>query len=229
VEYAPADRLVFLGDLIDRGSHGPEVVRLVRQLAAECVLGNHDEKHVRWRKHEARVLTEPGYKNPMRFKAGQIAENAQLTDSDIAWLATLPCYINLGALDGGVDWYAVHGGFEPTKPLSAQRCDKLVRMRYVNAHGGYVALPKTLQQPPGTFFWTELWTAPQNVVYGHTVHSLTDPRIDNVLPQYGTCFGIDTGCCFGGRLTAFILPEGEFVQVQAKREYAPLRRVNDES
>ena len=47
--------------------------------------------------------------------------------------------------------------------------------------------------------------------------------IDHPAPDV-SCYGIDTGCCFGGRLTALVLPELEIVQVQAKRAYAPLLR-----
>lgn len=35
------------------------------------------------------------------------------------------------------------------------------------------------------------------------------------------CYGIDTGCCFGGKLTAFIVETKEFVQVKAVREHYP--------
>ena len=33
------------------------------------------------------------------------------------------------------------------------------------------------------------------------------------------CYGLDTGCCFGGKLTAFILETKEIVQVSAKKTY----------
>ena len=53
-------------------------------------------------------------------------------------------------------------------------------------------------------------------MYGHHVHGLETPHRDE------HAIGIDTGCCFGGRLTAFVIDSGEVVQVAARRKYADL-------
>ena len=75
--------------------------------------------------------------------------------------------------------------------------------------------------PPGARPWAEVWPGPESIVYGHMVHGLEEPRIDR--PVEGvTCAGIDTGCCFGGRLTAYVIETGEVVQVQARATYAQL-------
>src|SRR6185503_6653865 len=103
------DRLVFVGDLMDRGPYPVECVRLARELEAECLLGNHEEKHLRWRRHVERAAAERGYKNPMP-SMGEVreAENAALDADEVAWLASLPVCVDLGG-----DWVAVHAGFEP--------------------------------------------------------------------------------------------------------------------
>jgi diadenosine tetraphosphatase ApaH/serine/threonine PP2A family protein phosphatase len=60
------------------------------------------------------------------------------------------------------------------------------------------------ETPEGAVSWWTLWKGPESVIYGHAVHSLVSPRIDE--PQPGIrCIGIDTGCVFGGRLTAAII------------------------
>src|SRR4051812_12415265 len=45
----PTDRVIFAGDLVDRGPKPRECVELAMQ--HECILGNHEEKHLsqRWR------------------------------------------------------------------------------------------------------------------------------------------------------------------------------------
>jgi hypothetical protein len=91
----------------------------------------------------------------------------------------------------------------------------------------------SLDQPSNTVYWTEQWKGPESVIYGHAVHSMTEPRIDRF--DGGACYGIDTGCAFGGSLCAMVLAPGwgvndpaVFVQVRAAREYMPKhRRVNE--
>jgi predicted MPP superfamily phosphohydrolase len=84
---SPSDCLVFVGDLLDKGPSPAETVRYVRQLGALMVLGNHEEKHLRWRKHEDTKRDKPNYKNPMQ-PLGDLkeAQNAALSDEDVAWL-----------------------------------------------------------------------------------------------------------------------------------------------
>ncbi len=217
VGYTASDRLILLGDLIDRGPYGVECIRLAMQLGCEAMKGNHEDWHVRWRAAEDRARRDPRYTNKMRPPSPQMRrENAELTDDEIAWMRDLP--IVAGAPG---DWVAVHAGFEPLKPWDKQKADKMIRIRYVKPESGDMwPLGDSLEQPLGSLVWTEMWNRPENVVYGHTVHSLTLPRVDDRRPMGGgVCMGIDTGSCFGGRLSALVLPEGEIVQVPAKKAY----------
>jgi hypothetical protein len=217
------DRLILLGDLMDRGPDPVGCVRLARELGVESVMSNHEEKAIRWAKHEA-TRKATGKKNPMKpFPPERAAQHAALNDDDIAWFKSLPFVLEVvpGLL-------AVHAGMEPAFKASEQTA-AVIRVRYVDTSGKMVGFSKgTLDQPPETVYWTEQWKGPESIVYGHAVHSLTEPRIDTF--PGGQCFGIDTGACFGGRLTAMVVEDGkphEFVQVQAKREYVP-PRVNSE-
>lgn len=214
----PGVGVIGVGDLMDRGPDSLGVVRRFRENGWHSVMGNHDEKAVRWRRHEA-IFRQTGKENPMRrIPEERRKEWESLSEDDVNWLRQMPLH-----LDPVRDWLVVHAGFEPGVSLDHQKPDKVVRVRYVDPVTGTMVPYKdgTLEQPPNTVYWTERWNGPGNVVYGHAVHSKESPRID--FSERGwTCFGIDTGCCFGGRLTGMLLKDDEtheFVQVQAKREY----------
>lgn len=210
------DRLVFVGDLMDRGPDPAGVVRLIRELGAEAVLGNHDEKHLRWRKHESKRAADPTYKNPMKMSDEVQAENQALDDDDLGFLAGLPL-----SLDLGDDWVAVHGGLAPGVPLSRQKRHNLLRLRFVDERGTMASVLTEADAGDGIDPWPLRWDGPQSVVYGHMVWDLERPRVDQPAPGVH-CYGIDTGCCFGGHLTALILPERRLVQVRAHATYAEL-------
>jgi hypothetical protein len=222
-------RLVLLGDLMDRGPDPVGCVRRARELDVECIMGNHEEKHIRWNKHEKnKALT--GKANPMKHMSEADAKaNSDLNDQDWTWIKRLPVKLELG-----LNWWAVHAGCEPRYTLAKQNPAQIMRVRYVDERGIGKALGPTLDQPKGTVYWTEQWKGPESIIYGHCVHSLVDPRLD--VPVEGVdCIGIDTGCVFGGHLTAAIveqrpiIAEGithpsnyinvEYVQVKAKKTY----------
>ena len=209
-----ADRLVFVGDLTDRGPDPAGCVRFARELGAEGVESNHDEKHVRFRKHEANRLAT-GKKNPMKLSPERAAENAAMSDDDIAWIRGLPQVLHIAP-----NMVVVHAGLEPAFKV-ADQSDAVIRVRYVNDAGEMVGYKEgSLDQPADTVLWASRWKGPESVIYGHAIHSMTEPRIDRF--EGGACYSIDTGCVYGGRLTAAVVVPGhevEFVQVQAARAY----------
>ncbi|MCX7807289.1 MAG: metallophosphoesterase [Deltaproteobacteria bacterium] len=210
-----SDRLVFVGDLLDRGPDPIGVLRRVRELGADCVLGNHEERHLRYARHEARRTIDPRYRNPMRpFPPKELAEHRSLSKDDLAWMARLP--VLLEVMPG---WIVVHGGLEPGRSLSEQIPTRVIRLRYVDAAGRFVASDDPSRPPPGARPWATVWKGPYHVIYGHEVHDLSSPRVDRNEKTHAECWGIDTGCCYGGKLTALILPTREIAQVQAKAAY----------
>ena len=123
--------------------------------------------------------------------------------------------------DAATDWLVVHGGFDAT-PIETQKPSKMLRCRWIDAATGKMkSLDMDGGAPPGTVWWAERWAGPKNVVYGHAVHSLERPRVDRNAAG-AECWGIDTGCCFGGRLTALVLETREVLQVNARAKYAEL-------
>lgn len=214
-----SDQVICLADFMDKGPSPAETVRFARESGFQAVLGNHEEKHVRWRKHEDRRRANPGYKNPMRPLGPRASvENERLSEEDVAWLRSLPTFLRFAS-----GWVAVHGGLFPGAPVEDQDPDDIIRARWVSAEGK--AVPTDYNKPgrpPGAFHWTEVYDGTDHVVTGHEAHSLSSPLV--VRHATGaTCYGIDTGCVHGGRLTALVL-NGEnvsFTQVQARQVYDP--------
>lgn len=222
-------RLIICGDLIDRGIAGAEVVQFVRALCeagnAECVLGNHDEKQIRYRAHTIKCA-ETGKKHPMRrMSDNDLEAHNKLTDDDIAWISRLPLTIHIKD-----NWYALHGGLEPAYPFNRQSKEQIIRCRYVSdgkhvtssgkeiAWGKALSMGKDFAQPPNSMYWAEGWIGPEQIIFGHFVSDFEKPYV--MEHKNGTkCIGIDTGCVFGGRLSGYFLERNEFVQVKAKREY----------
>jgi hypothetical protein len=220
------DHLVLLGDLVDRGPDPVGVVRRARELRALAVLGNHEEKHLRWRRHEAKRAADASYTNPMRpFTVERLAQHHAFSEDDWSWIAALPITL---AIDE--DWVAVHAGFEPLLPLSDQRPEKMLRIRYVDATGKMKPIHNDTDQPEGTHRWATRWGYPHHIAYGHHAMSFERPHVDRYTEQNGELYrvALDTGCCFGGALSAMILPhdskpftpEDHFASVKARGTYA---------
>jgi bis(5'-nucleosyl)-tetraphosphatase (symmetrical) len=209
------DRIILAGDYVDRGPNSSGVVKYARENKLEGVLGNHDEKLIRYRKHKKKLAENPNYKIPMRQLSGEkLAVFEALSDEDFAYLESLPTYIELEN-----NWIVAHAGLEPGKTLPEQDPGKLTHIRFVNPETlKTVSLDDNYEAPEGSVYWTDLYKGPYSVIYGHNVHQLDAPEIREVAPGIKT-IGIDTGCCFGGNLTAFILPTEEFVSVKAKENY----------
>ena len=230
VEYKRGeDRLLLLGDLIDRGPDPAGVVRLAQELDAESVLGNHEEKALRWRRHEQRRKAEPErYANPMTsVQEARMKEWNSIPDEHWEWVNSWPVYTRINE-----QWAAVHGGCVPGISLDKQKPNELMRMRYVKVTGlpsgdtkfrmaslsetGEAPLPSATNE--SIHHWTELWNGPENIVYGHYT------RDDILVTDNGIgvlTLGLDSGCVHGGTLSAAIFTDGGYTthQVKAKQTY----------
>ncbi len=212
------DRLVFVGDLLDRGPDSIGVLRRDLELGALSVLGNHEATHLRWARHEAWHRRDPSHQNPVRpLPPDRMAEHRRLTPPDMAWLSSLPTVLRLDRR-----WAVIHGGLSPRRRLDAQVPDEVIRMRLVDPEGQMVARRRGAI-PPHLAPWATRWRGPESIIYGHHVHGLEEPRLDQPAPDV-RCVGLDTGCCYGGRLSALLLPAEEIVSVPARAAYGARAR-----
>jgi serine/threonine protein phosphatase 1 len=114
----------------------------------------------------------------------------ELTHEDLAWIRSLPVAISFE------DALVVHGGVDPRKPLVDHDVDDLLEMRSLSS--GY-------ERP----FWWERHDGPRTVFFGHT------PIERPILRE--TAVGLDTGCVYGGSLTAYSWSDDAVVELEADR------------
>lgn len=193
------DVVVSAGDVVSKGPAQAKCLELWRERGYLAVKGN----------NELKLLEQA---NPIRrfFSRDEVLRRADLVLFIEAW----PLVIDFPALQVAV----VHGGFLPkmqVTPESVEReRDVVPRLRWIRKkHGEWTYVPKN-RKKEGDVLWPEKWKGDRFVLYGHT--PLREPKRDRM------ALGLDTGCVYGGMLTAAILENGEWrtESVQAKRKYA---------
>lgn len=228
--YAPGiDRCIIVGDLVDRGPYSVDTVKWCKANDIEVVIGNHDDKYVRYHEHELKRESNPSYKNPMNFGINKHEIYSGLVETGlIPWLAQLPSWLYLEEYNA----YVVHAGLLPDNLTKLEFHPRRAHLysRFFNEHTTkMLSLTEDHVQPANSVHWTNLYKGNENIIYGHHLFSFDAPHIVKNKNSART-IGIDTGCCFGGKLTAFIL-EGDtpefaetYVQVNAKKTYYDIRR-----
>lgn len=199
-DFQPGDQVVLLGDLVAKGPDSVGVVRMAREIGARTVRGNHDFEVVRW--WEARLRGDE--QAMVSMEHAKIAES--LGTEELTWLVEAPWFIESEELG----YLFVHAGFIPGVKLTQQNPRLMMNMRSVLSDGTVTA--KNVEDCE----WGKLWRGPRTVVFGHDAF--------RGLQQYEYAMGIDTGCVYGGRLTALLLPENRLVSVAAKRSYISIPR-----
>jgi protein phosphatase len=199
-------RLVFVGDLCDRGPDTPGVYRLVADAVnrgvAFCVLGNHDDKLLTWLKGKPVTLNHGRAQSVAQFEQ----HPAALRDRVGEFIAKLPSHL---VLDGG-RLVVAHAG------LTAEMHGRVSgKVRAFALYGDTTGESDEFGLPV-RLNWAANYRGRASVVYGHT---------PTLVPEWvNRCVCIDTGCVFGGSLTALRWPEQEFVSVPAEKQHAEPKR-----
>lgn len=178
-----SDRLLPVGDLVNKGPDSTGTLDLLMALGAQPVLGNHD---LQW-------LAKGRPEDPRQRQ----------------WLAAQPI---VRIFD---DVILVHAGLHPhwteerLTSLDAGEVDYAVSVRYCDAAG---VRPGEDWPPPGPPFrpWDDFYRGHKRVVFGHWAR--------RGLVVRPACIGLDTGCVYGGPLTAWVAEEDRIVQVDGWRK-----------
>ncbi|NNE44359.1 MAG: hypothetical protein HKN12_09130 [Gemmatimonadetes bacterium] len=207
------DELWFVGDIVNRGPASLRALRRVREVAAGVVLGNHD-LHL--------LGVAAGERETRRRDTLDDVLAADDRDDLIGWLRTRPLIAEWE------DRVLVHAGLHPewsdlaavARPLEAAIAGGRVpwmdadlslvtRVRHCDADG---RLPRNDEEPgPGFAPWDEHYRGVRPVVCGHWA-ARGVVVTDRVL-------SLDSGCVWGGRLTAWVEAEDRLVSVPARHVY----------
>lgn len=194
-------RVVFLGDLVDRGPGVAEVLKLAMRMierhGALCVMGNHEAKLVR--ALEGRRV---------KVAHGLSASLDQIEREGDAFGETVRAFIA-----GLVDHYRLDGGalVVAHAGLPERLHGRVSKKTWAHALFGDTTGETDARGLPVRRDWAQHYRGDAVVIYGHT--PTADPRWVN------ETICIDTGCVFGGALTAARWPERELVQVPAREAY----------
>ena len=206
VSHPEGRRLVFIGDLVDRGPDTPSVLRLVMDAVgrgrALCALGNHDRKLMRYLEGQE-VKIAHGFERTLEQLAG---EPEAFRRRVLRFLQRLSSHY---VLDGG-RLVVAHAGL-PEEYHG--RCSPTVRRV---ALFGVTTGQRDERGLPVRVNWALSYRGRALVVYGHT------PVQEAI--WINRTINIDTGCVFGNKLTALRYPELELVAVPAREVYYPAPR-----
>lgn len=196
----------FVGDLVDRGNKIPEVLRLVMSMVyqnqALCVAGNHDEK----------LLKKLRGKN-VTVAHGMQESLDQLANESPEFIEEVKRF-----LDGLISHYVVDEG---NLVVAYAGLKENMQGRASGAVRSFCLFGETTGEIdefglPVRYNWALEYKGKATVVYGHTPVLRTE-WLNNTID-------IDTGCVFGGKLTALRYPEREFIQVDALKTYAESKK-----
>jgi protein phosphatase len=194
-------RAVFVGDYCDRGPDTPSVMRLVMSMAAAgdaiCLPGNHDVKLSRALKGRD-VKIAHGLDSSLAQLEG---EPQEFRDEVADFLQKLVSHV---VLDDGRLVVAHAGMKEAYQGRSSARVRDFALFGETTGETDQYGLQVRVD-------WAADYRGRAAVVYGHT--SVIEPKWVN------ETIDIDTGCVFGGKLTALRWPERELVSVPAARAY----------
>lgn len=202
VRFASGDRLVFVGDLVARGPDTLGVLDIARRTGALIVRGNHEQKLLAWRAARRAWMEEP-FSRVFGHEAPRLKEEAKPLGKMHREVARSLRPVDWTLLETSVYWLdfpehglrVVHAGIDPSVSFEKQHHSALLNIRAVRAPRG--------RRGARWVLWGRRYQGPPQILFGHNA--------PQGLQLHPWATGLDTGCVYGGRLTAMVLADGEKV------------------
>lgn len=189
------DRLLLTGDAFTKGPDPLGVWRLICDTGAEMVMGNHDAALI-----ERMTMRLRGDEGDIKPAHKRILDALMPVVNDLMpWLDGLPLYIDED------DFLLVHAGINPDRELAGTSRDEFLAIRTWPPSRG-IDGPR----------WYEAYLPIRPLlVFGHDAPGglVVKRRKDN----HPYLVGLDSGCVYGGRLSAYILEERRIVQLESRQ------------
>jgi len=206
-EYGEDCLIISAGDTVDRGDYNIETIELCMSMYEEGnfleVQSNHNHKFVRWLKGEYVKISYGMQKTVEQFDKLPESKKEELKERYISYYSECPLYLIIN--DNTV---VAHAGIK----------DEMIGKTGKNIKSfvlyGETTGRVTEEGFPERIDWTKnriLKPDSPKIVYGHVVFE--EPYINNL------CYGIDTGCVLGNKLTAYIPDEERFIFQKAEKVY----------
>ena len=184
-----ADRLILLGDYVDRGEDSCGVIEYILEISrraarVDCLMGNHERILLDFveGKDVSTFFLNGGTSTLNSYRVSRHGyENALIPDEHIGFLRSLKLWVELD------DYYVVHAGLRPGVELEEQSQEDLLWIRDSFIFSNYPFRKK--------------------VIFGHTPFSRPLVMENKI--------GLDTGAVYGNKLTCLELPSLKFHSVDA--------------
>lgn len=187
------DRLIYLGDMINKGPSSFETLKFIRLQNVECLLGNNEVAFLNL------VRKKSLLENALTDLAKKLGE--QLEDY-CQWIESFPSYIE------EKDFIAVHAGITPGKTIEKTTLRERTTIRTWDGTGQNL---NNVDDPN----WYDLYRGEKTVIYGHYAAQRLQVNQKTI--------GLDSGCVFGGELSCLIWPSRKIIQVKAKKQYLKIK------
>ncbi|RLA78758.1 MAG: protein phosphatase [Epsilonproteobacteria bacterium] len=207
------DKEIIIGDILDRGLYSNELLKYIRENNISSILGNHEYKYLRYKKHQDNFI-KTNKQNPMTLDKEQLKIFNNLITEDFNYIQSLPFFIKIDNLT------LIHAGLTNKIDLDTAKKKELEKILWIRTLDENQKTLSLSDDNPSAKFWSEYYDGNQGIIiYGHQ-------PFDNIkIDKYS--LGIDTGCVFGGKLTALIVTDTlnpllnyDVVEVKAKEQYS---------